>query len=559
MSGATGKSEKGKTPNPTPSKKLFPSSLPPPLLQVSLLPVVSKSDPALRRSSRVSSSTGCQASGASVPAATSKKVSQILSSSSKKSSKKTANPLTDFFFPLGTPDAAGPSSLVAYEPDDVPANLSDAEDVPAPSSDVDDPQPFADEGSDVEEHPDDDLIESDEDVAHPPLPPTPPPLHPPLPPPLPPLPVPPPPPALLHPPMADAAAAAAAVAAGIAAANQTASGIPPPPPFSGDTVAQCPQEWIRSLRYWLAFRNLNNAQTIAAIPVLASFLQHYRTEGTLPWLDLAALWQCKQVPPQTVEQYLNDIARLAQRTNAETPQVLQAALSGLAPHIRSHLVLHDIPDINDLRNKAMLAEKSVPQPAASNDVTDALKAIQQQLTAMKVNQTDDPRSTSQGRDDQGRSRSENRENRSNNSGQFNRSPYRSSSTSERQFSGQRNNGPPRQNFDRPSRPFNPRVQFQPRPNFQRQQPVYSGFASNSRNYPPQRQGYVRPPFQTQMYRGGRGNGYNRGGFGQGRSGRFAPGQNSTLTGNNDANKVCFYCGIYGHVQNSCYRKQNASQ
>src|SRR6266496_2931242 len=509
MSGATGKSEKGKTPNPTPSKKLFPSSLPPPLLQVSLLPIVSKSDPALRRSSRVSSSTGCQASGASVPAATSKKVSQILSSSSKKPSKKTANPLTDFFFPLGTSDAAGPSSLAAYEPDDVPANLSDAEDVPAPSSDVDDPQPFADEGSDVEEHPDDDLIESDEDVAHPPLPPTPPPLHPPLPPPLPPLPVPPPPPALLHPPMADAAAAAA-VAAGIAAANQTASGIPPPPPFSGDTVAQCPQEWIRSLRYWLAFRNLNNAQTIAAISVLlrasalifyqglpdgqkdtldhfeASFLQHYRTEGTLPWLDLAALWQCKQIPPQTVEQYLNDIARLAQRTNAEAPQVLQAALSGLAPHIRSHLVLHDIPDINDLRNKAMLAEKSVPQPAASNDVTDALKAIQQQLTAMKVNQTDDPRSTSssQGREDQGRSRSENRENRSSNYGQSSRSPYRSSSTSDRQFGGQRNNGPPRQNFDRQSRPFTPGVQFQSRPTFQRQQPAYSGFASNSRNYPP---------------------------------------------------------------------------
>src|SRR6266581_759958 len=335
MSGATGKSEKGKTPNPTPSKKLFPSSLPPPLLQASLLPIVSKSDPAIRRSSRVSSSTGCQASGTSVPAAASKKFSQILSSSTKKPSKKTANPLTDFFLPLGTSDVAGPSSLAAYEPDDAPANFSDAEDVPAPLSDVDDPQPLTEEESDVEGPADADLIESDEDVAYlhhlPPPPPSPPHL-------LPPLPVPPPPPALPHPPMADAAAAA--VAAGIAAANQTASGIPPPPPFSGDTVAQCPQEWIRSLRYWLAFRNLNNAQTIAAIPVLlrasalifyqglpdgqkdtldhfeASFLQHYRTEGTLPWLDLAALWQCKQVPPQTVEQYLNDIARLAQRTNA---------------------------------------------------------------------------------------------------------------------------------------------------------------------------------------------------------------------------------------------------
>ena len=151
------------------------------------------------------------------------------------------------------------------------------------------------------------------------------------------------------------------------------------------------------------------------------------------------MWQCKQIPPQTVEQYLNEIARLALRTNAEPPQVLQAALSGLAPHIRSHLVLHDIPDMNDLRNKAMLAEKSVPQPAASNDVSDALKLIQQQLTAMKVNQTDEPRSSSHGRDGQGqgqdqrRSRSESRESRFNNYGQNGRSPsYRSSSTSDRQ-------------------------------------------------------------------------------------------------------------------------------
>src|SRR6266568_2017367 len=272
MSGATGKSEKGKTLAPTPSKTH------PPLVRASLLPVISKSDPALRRSTRASSSTGCQASGASLSTAA-HKVSKVLSNISKEAHKQPAKPITD---PV-PPDASRPASP------------------------VDDPQPIAEEDFDIE------LFESDEDVAHPPLPPTPPPLPPPLPHPLPPLPVPPPPPALLHPPMADAAAAAAAVAAGIAAANQTASGIPPHPPFSGDTVAHCPQEWIRSLRYWLAFRNLNNAQTIAAIPVLlrasalifyqglpdgqkdtlnhleASFLQHYRTEGTLPWLDLAAL------------------------------------------------------------------------------------------------------------------------------------------------------------------------------------------------------------------------------------------------------------------------------
>src|SRR6266581_9083320 len=137
MSGATGKSEKGKTPNPTPSKQLFPSSAPPPLFQTSLLPVVSKFDPALRRSTRASSSTGCQASGASLSTAA-HKVSKVLSNISKEAHKQPAKPLTD---PL-LPDASRPASPV----------------------DVSDPQPIAEVYSDIE------LSESDEDVAPPPLP-----------------------------------------------------------------------------------------------------------------------------------------------------------------------------------------------------------------------------------------------------------------------------------------------------------------------------------------------------------------------------------------------------
>src|SRR6266568_6206737 len=225
MSGQSGKGEKGKTLAPTPSKTH------PPLVQASLLPVVSKTDPALRRSTRASNSTGCQASGTSLPATAAKKVSAALSLRSKDTDKQSTNLLTKTFLPLGKTDAPRPASPDIYAPEDDPAELSDIEE----AADAEGP---ADESD-------------DEVVLAPPLPVSPPPLPPPLPvhppPPAPPAPAP------IDQVMADAAAAAAAVAAGIAAANQTASGIPPPPPFSGDTVAQCPQEWIRSLRYWLAF------------------------------------------------------------------------------------------------------------------------------------------------------------------------------------------------------------------------------------------------------------------------------------------------------------------
>ena len=49
-------------------------------------------------------------------------------------------------------------------------------------------------------------------------------------------------------------------------ANRT--GLPPPPVFTGDTAVQCPQEWVRSLRYWVAFKEFSPEQTKAAIPVL---------------------------------------------------------------------------------------------------------------------------------------------------------------------------------------------------------------------------------------------------------------------------------------------------
>src|SRR6266568_3974592 len=200
MSGQSGKGEKGKTLAPTPSKTH------PPLVQASLLPVVSKTDPALRRSTRASTSTGCQASGTSLPATAAKKVSAALSLRSKDTDKQSTNLLTKTFLPLGKPDAPRPASPDIYEPEDAPAELSDVEE-------ASDPEGPADESA-------------DEVILAPPLPVPPPPLPPPLlvhpPPPAPPAPAP------IDQAMADAAAAAvAAAAAGIVAANQMASGIPP--------------------------------------------------------------------------------------------------------------------------------------------------------------------------------------------------------------------------------------------------------------------------------------------------------------------------------------------
>src|SRR6266496_206567 len=194
--------------------------------------------------------------------------------------------------------------------------------------------------------------------------------------------------------------------------EMTSTGLPAPPIFGGDTSVQCPQDWLRTLQYWVAYKSLTADQIKAAIPVLLKdsalifyqglpdaskdtlehfsvpFLHHFKTEGTLPWIDLAALWSYKQSPNQSVEKYLTEISKLALRAEAPAEQVLQAALSGLSPHIRSQLILHQIADMNELRGKALLAEKpSPPPPPATVDATDALQIIQRQLATMAVQST----------------------------------------------------------------------------------------------------------------------------------------------------------------------------
>ncbi len=123
--------------------------------------------------------------------------------------------------------------------------------------------------------------------------------------------------------------------------EMTSTGLPAPPIFGGDTSVQCPQDWLRTLQYWVAYKSLTADQIKAAIPVLLKdsalifyqglpdaskdtlehfsvpFLHHFKTEGTLPWIDLAALWSYKQSPNQSVEKYLKEISKLALRAEAQ--------------------------------------------------------------------------------------------------------------------------------------------------------------------------------------------------------------------------------------------------
>ena len=88
------------------------------------------------------------------------------------------------------------------------------------------------------------------------------------------------------------------------------------------------------MKLWVAYKALNDGQHATAIPVLlknsalifyqglpdstnqdfaifeAAFLQRFMLDGNLSWANNLKLWECKQLPDQSVDNYLNEIVKL---------------------------------------------------------------------------------------------------------------------------------------------------------------------------------------------------------------------------------------------------------
>ena len=99
----------------------------------------------------------------------------------------------------------------------------------------------------------------------------------------------------------------------------------------------------------------------------------------------------QQLSGQSVHQYRNETVKLTKREEATPAQTLQAALNGYNSQLFSHLVLQNIQNIDELRGKAIVAEKSLPAHESSSSVTDALQSIDRRLAAMAVNNVADDR------------------------------------------------------------------------------------------------------------------------------------------------------------------------
>ena len=111
------------------------------------------------------------------------------------------------------------------------------------------------------------------------------------------------------------------------------------------------------------------------------FLTRFCHPTHVQWADSSDVWHCEQQPNQSVDNYLNLMQKKITRVN-NLPIVSQvhAVLSGLRPEIRMHFVQHTCDTIEDIRRWGLVAERSIPPPATSNnDVMTALKEVQEKL------------------------------------------------------------------------------------------------------------------------------------------------------------------------------------
>jgi hypothetical protein len=168
------------------------------------------------------------------------------------------------------------------------------------------------------------------------------------------------------------------------------------------------EEWLQSVRHWLTFKEFTDAQSCTAIPVLlrdsalcwytalpaatktdigqltTAFLRRYKTDGITGWQDNAAIWTTKQLPSQSVDEYINLMEKKAAKTTAPDDQKRHAIIHGLRPAIRQQVLQHEIASIDQIRRWATIAESSEQHDDKHSEVSTTLKAIQEQIASLQI-------------------------------------------------------------------------------------------------------------------------------------------------------------------------------
>jgi hypothetical protein len=184
-----------------------------------------------------------------------------------------------------------------------------------------------------------------------------------------------------------------------------------PAPFTGKPQEDV-LEFLTNYDLWSTFRAMTGAQKSAALPLLLkdgaalwfntqsqntrdsftrlreALIQRYGPNPSDAWKRSAELWLIRQLPNQTVDDFLTTVQKAAQRLGVEADQTFLVALNGLRSNIRQHVIQHDITTIEDLQKWGRLTELSLDDSADAGEhmrqtVTE-LAAIREELQQLHL-------------------------------------------------------------------------------------------------------------------------------------------------------------------------------
>ena len=184
------------------------------------------------------------------------------------------------------------------------------------------------------------------------------------------------------------------------------------PDYFHGTAQEDPQMWLRSVRHWLTYKEMDDAEKARSFPVMLrgsaliwyenvaedikddfekmaeAFLARYHIVGVTGWKDAASMWCTPQLPHQSVDDYLNQMERKASKTSMPEEQKRYAIINGLKPSIRQQVLQHEITQISQIRHWATIAEASENQGEPQSEIANLAKQVKiltEQLTTTKVN------------------------------------------------------------------------------------------------------------------------------------------------------------------------------
>lgn len=181
-----------------------------------------------------------------------------------------------------------------------------------------------------------------------------------------------------------------------------------PTPFNGSVIDNA-EDWLESVENYAHFQKMNDESKTGLFCLLlrqhskiwfqkldatskatwaalrAAFLAQFSVQSQSLWQTTAKVWETKQEPNQTVEEYLLLLQERAAKAEITDKQVLYSAINGLSDKLRPLILQQNPQNLTELRKWAMLAESSMKP--ADDKIVESIQRLEAKFTELATMQT----------------------------------------------------------------------------------------------------------------------------------------------------------------------------